>query len=360
MPTRLSFATFASQNGYLAAAQVVTDHLYQKRFVPQKQADLESIGMNFSEQSLTADAGDNKSSTTKACQPIPCKQEGFFTGWLSAFGEYAHEKPLPKVAAFSFAVGGAVAGIDYNCVNDDVIGLGGSYVYTHVSEDADAGDANVNQGFLGLYSTLHAEKWYFDLAVWGGYYHTDNVRNNPFITGSNLTTVSETHGWQAAPHFEIGYNGYFSNVCNVKWFGVAPFVLADWVANWEHGFSEHGVVGLNMRQKGKFCSLFRGETGLRFHEIVKFGWGDLVFVEKGSYAYQKMFRTGTVTASFIGFPGTATYTTLTGAQNLGVVEFSIFLKPVNRKMPYVDFRYQGEFGSKYQSHQGIFEIGKDF
>jgi uncharacterized protein with beta-barrel porin domain len=360
LPTRLSFATFASQNGYLASAQVVTDHLYQKQFAPQKQTGPGVTAMNFSEQDLMADASDKEKTSNKACQPTLCKKEGFLTGWLSAFGEYAHEKPRQTVAAFSFDVGGAVVGIDYNCVNDDVIGIGGSYVYTHVEDGAGAGHANVNQGFLGIYGTLHAEKWHFDLGVWSGYYHTNNVRNNPFITKSILRTVSKTHGWQAAPHIEVGYDGFFSNVCQVKWFGVGPFALADWVATWEHGFSEHGAFGFDVHQKGKFCSLLRAETGLRFHEIVKFGWGHLVFIEKGSYTYQKMFGTGTVTASFVGNPGSHTFSTLKGAQNLGVVEFSISLMPLARNMPHVDFRYQGEFGSKYQSHQGIFEIGKDF
>ena len=162
------------------------------------------------------------------------------------------------------------------------------------------------------------------------------------------------------PHFEVGYDGYFTKACNVKWFGLEPFLLADWVGNWEHGFSEHGVPGLNTNVKGKFCSLLRAESGIRFHEVVKYHWGELVFQEKGSYAYQKMFNTGRVMASFIGLPGTYTYTTLTSAQNLGVVEFSVFLKPSSLNIPYFDFRYQGEFGSKYQSHQGIVEIGKDF
>ncbi len=357
-PTRLAFATFASQNGYLATAQVVTDHLYKKRFSPQKQNNREVAIADLPSQDLMADAADKTNSTTQP--PSLCKQEGYFTGWLAPFGEYAHEKPQPKVPAFSFDVGGVTFGVDYNCVNDGVIGFGGSYVYTHVDEDSDAGHANVNQGFLGLYSNLCADKWYFDLAVWGGYYHTNNTRNNPFVTDSIVTTLSTTHGWQAAPHFEVGYDGYFAKACNVKWFGLEPFLLADWVANWEHAFSEHGEPGLNLHVRGKFCSLLRTETGLRFHEIVKFNWGDLVFQEKGSYAYQKMFHTGTLTSSLIGLPGTFSFTTLTGAQNLGVIEFSVFLKPSSRSVPYFDFRYQGEFGSKYQSHQGIVEIGKDF
>ena len=35
-----------------------------------------------------ADAGDKEKTINKTCPPIQCKQEGFLTGWLSAFGEY--------------------------------------------------------------------------------------------------------------------------------------------------------------------------------------------------------------------------------------------------------------------------------
>ena len=80
------------------------------------------------------------------------------------------KNPQPQVAAFSFNVGGVTFGVDYNCVHNNVVGIAGSYVFTHVDEDADAGYANINQGFLGLYSNLRADEWYFDVAVWGGYY----------------------------------------------------------------------------------------------------------------------------------------------------------------------------------------------
>ena len=115
-----------------------------------------------------------------------------------------------------------------------------------------------------------------------------------------------------------------------------------------------------MAQKGRFCSLFRGETGLRFHQISEQDWGNLVFREKASYAYQKAFKTGNITAFLVGSPGTFTVSTLSGAQNLGVAELSMLFVFNNPNAPYVDFRYQGEFGSKYQSHQGMIEIGKDF
>ena len=121
-----------------------------------------------------------------------------------------------------------------------------------------------------------------------------------------------------------------------------------------------GAKSLNMGQKSRFCSLIRAEGGLRFHEIAQFDWGKLVFREKASYAYQKAFHTGSITAFLVGSPGTFTVSTLAAAQNLGVAEFSMLFLWNNTRAPYLDIRYQGEFGSKYQSHQGIIEIGKAF
>lgn len=363
MPARLGFATFAAQNGFLAASQVITDHLNQKRFARPQRKNGNVAAVDLPAEDVVADASESTSVARGLCwkrnKQKPTCPKGFVTGWMAGFGEYAREKSQQQTPAFTAAVGGAVVGMDYNCINDDVIGIGGSYAYTHVHEKQNMGHATVNQGFLGLYSTLHASKVYFDLGVWGGYYHSDNDRKIVF-SGFDETAKSSTHGWQAAPHFEFGYDGYFSNVCSMNWFGVGPFLLADWVANWEHSFSEHGAQPLNIHQKGRFCSLLRGETGLRLHEIVSCSWGNLVFQEKGSYAYQKMFNTGRITALLIGSPGSFTVNTLTGAQNLGVVEFSMLFKPTNRSIPYVDLRYQGEFGSRYQSHQGILEIGEDF
>jgi hypothetical protein len=136
--------------------------------------------------------------------------------------------------------------------------------------------------------------------------------------------------------------------------------MAEWVANWEHGFREHGSGDLNMGQKGRFCSLFRGETGLRFYKIIEFNVGKLVFREKLSYAYQKAFHTGRLSAFLVGSPGSFTVETLGSAQNLGVAELSMLYAPRNMRAPYVDLRFQGEFGSKYQSYQGMLEVGKSF
>jgi len=352
-PTRNAFATFASQNGYLASSQVFTDHMRRRRFA---SSPLSVSKENIASNDLLADASGKFRRNKKTDKTPP---QGFITGWVSGFGEYAKEKKQQQTPAFSAGLGGAVAAVDYNCVSGNVVGSGAAYVHTHVDEKEGAGHANVDQGYLTVYGTLHATKWYSDLGLWGGYYHADNHRKISF-PGFNATAKSSIHGWQLAPHIEVGYQNVISNPCLAKVFGIDPFLMGDWVANWEHGFREHGASPLNAKQNGRFCSLFRGETGLRFYETVCIDWGQIIFEEKASYAYQKMIGTGVITAFLVGSPGAFTVTTLASAQNLGVAEFSMLFHPNNRKMPYVDLRYQGEFGSHYQSHQGILEIGKVF
>ena len=188
----------------------------------------------------------------------------------------------------------------------------------------------------------------------GGYYHVHNIRNIslPGVIGGKAS--SSTHGWQFTLHLEAGYD-YVDN-----WFCIEPFNMIDLVACWEHGFQEHGAGRLNMGQNNRFCSLLRNELGIRFNETLLYAWGTVTFREKGSYVYQKAFHTGVIRAFLVGSAGSFVVSTLTGAQNLGAVEFETLLVPVNKRRPYGSISYQGEFGSRYQSHQGMVTIGMDF
>ncbi len=343
-PTRNAFSTFASQNAFLAASQTVADHGRQKRYHRQLPSETNIA--------LLADNSDTISY-------FSCAEKSQTTIWIAPFGEYVHQSKQNQAPVFNIGLGGVVAAIEWTGEENNAIGLGGTYVYSKVNEEKNTGSANINQGFVTLYGTVNADRWYFDLGVWGGYYHSGNQRNIAF-PGIDTVASSSINGWQLAPHFETGYDGFWMTNCNVSRFGIEPFVMTDWVANWERGFKETGAGSLNMGQKSRFCSLIRAEGGLRFHEIVQFDWGRLVFREKASYAYQQAFGTGRLTAYLVGSPGNFVVETLTAVQNLGVVEFSMLFISRNTKVPYLDLRFQDEFGSQYQSYQGVIEIGKTF
>jgi uncharacterized protein with beta-barrel porin domain len=380
-PTRNAIFTFAAQTTQLAFGQQVYSHLAQKRWskawysqpmqVSQTmpgQALLSrnqlfsdaSDFMNLSSESLSesSDASDADSAEKENVpEMIGKKEEAHYSSWLGAFGEYTNERSQHQTPSFETGTGGFVLATDYRHIEihpELLLGGGVAYAYTHVHEADGAGHANINQGALMFYGGWMEPQWYINWALWGGYYHAYNVReiNLPGIVGGSA--IASTNGWQLTPHFEVGYD-YEDN-----WFCVEPFDMIDWVACWERGFQEHGAGSLNMGQQGRFCSLLRNELGVRFNETLTYDWGTVTFREKGSYVYQKAFHTGVITAFLVGSAGSFVVSTLTGAQNLGALEFESLFVPTNKKYPYGTISYQGEFGSRYQSHQGMVTIGMNF
>jgi len=396
-PTRNAIFTFAAQTTQLACGQQVYGHLAQKRWSkawhsqPMQTSQTMPAQALLSRNQLFSDASDfinlfseslpesDALSADKESENLPesdasvadsaekknipetmgKKEEAHYSPWLGVFGEYTNERSQHQTPSFETGTGGFVLATDYRHIDIHpalLLGGGMAYAYTHVHEADGAGHANINQAALMFYGAWveSKPKWYVNWALWGGYYHANNVReiNLPGIVGGSA--ISSTNGWQLTPHFEVGYD-YEDN-----WFCVEPFDMIDWVACWERGFQEHGAGSLNMGQKGRFCSLLRNELGVRFNETLTYDWGTVTFREKGSYVYQKAFNTGVITAFLVGSAGSFVVSTLTGAQNLGAVEFESLFVPANKKYPYGTISYQGEFGSRYQSHQGMVTIGMDF
>ncbi len=353
IPTRNAIPTFAAQTTQISFGKLVNDHLGHNRIAHQEISQSNPLALAHwqrNQTGLVADARDNLSGSQ-----TPCKKETNFSPWIGGFGEYAKEKEQNQTPGFETGSWGLVAGFDGSGGDDPwlLIGGGGAYAQTHVHEANGAGHAHVEQGALAFYGMCIPSEWYFDFGLWGGLYRTHNDRNISFPDISG-TAVSDTHGWQLTPHFEIGYD--YVN----KWFSIEPFAMIDWVICWEKGFEEFGAGLLNMGQEDRSCSLLRNELGFRFNEVLSYCWGSLVLREKGAYAYQKAFNTGPINAYVIGLPGSFSVTTFTGAQNLAVGEFEAVFLPIANKYPYASFSYQGEFGSKYQSHQGKITLGLNF
>lgn len=284
IPTRNAIGTYASQTTYMAMGQVIWDHIGQNRMngsqIPLQQsqiADASSvIVLNEQPNSLYCSCPDYNSSI-----------------WLSGLGEYTREKSQQQTPAFHTATGGAIAAYEYekslSCPVSFTIGAAAGYAYTHVHEDDNAGHANVQQGSLFLYSSsIFDNNVYIDFAVAGGYYYIDNTRKISLAGIPSAKATSRHHGWQAAPHLEIGWDRVFE--CISTDFAIEPFAMADWVNCWEDSFREKGAGILNAGIKGRTGSLFRAESGLRFNETFYYCCGTLNLREKISYAYQKNLR----------------------------------------------------------------------
>jgi len=351
-PTRNAFLTFSAQTAQISLSRLLNDHFGQQRLRHHKIVPATTIASRIASDELVAQS-DEITVHQKPSSAPRCLAKKPYSFWMGAFGEFAHDKPEHQTPVFNTGSGGAIAAFDYSDDNYNLFGSGITYAHTHIYEKEGAGHGNVDQGALFVYGAFSHANWYFDTALWGGYYHAKNVRNISF-PGFSGQTDCKTHGWQFTPHLEVGYSHW------INWLCIEPFAMADYVSCWEDHAHETGAYPLNFGQKGKYCSLLRGEGGVRFEQILTYCWGTVTFVEKGSYAYQKAFHTGRINAFLIGYPGSFTVTTLTTAQNMGVGELEILFAPAHTCYSEISFSYHTELGTRYQTHQAMAKIGWDF
>lgn len=362
-PLRNTFGSFASQINQVALGRLVNNHLITHRLNDGKleyfassesdlgafdDAELMAVNDDVAFSLFTSKASIKSKKAVKENAKIPK-----INFWMAGFGEFFHDKPKHQTPDFNNISGGFVTACDYKVADKYPIGGGFAYAHSSITQDDNFGYATVNQESLFTYGSFNVKDFYFDAALWGGYYQLKNVRKISF-TGYSDRAHSNTHGWQLTPHLEFGYNYW------LKWLNINPFTMADSVNNWESGFREHGATDLNMGQKGRYCTLLRSETGLRFQEILTYGWGIITFLEKASYAYQKTFGTGSINGFLVGSSGSFAVTTLTTAQNLGIAEVEARFNPNDIKYPYGSVGVHVEAGSSYQSYQAMAEIGWKF
>jgi uncharacterized protein with beta-barrel porin domain len=234
------------------------------------------------------------------------------------------------------------------------VGGGISHLFTHIRENQSQGHSNMNQEGAFAYSSWDHQRFYVDLLVMGGGVQIDQVRHIT-MTGFSFRSSSNPKGWQFLPHLEVGFKESVP-----RQFDYNLFVMLDWANAWQKSYKEKGNSPFNAAQKSHYGSLLRTEAGLRFYETLFFQSWNFTIQEKISYVNTQSFNAGKVNAFLVGSPGSFTVETLSSAQNLGVAQLALSFDPLNACYPISTLFYQGEFGSKYQSHQVNIELAWRF
>ncbi len=357
-PTRNGLSFFTASNNVFYLNHALSNHLQNAHHFRNRETASQALAMG--EQSLGFN--DELTASIAMMRPRPksaqnikqCSKDRPYTIWGDVIGAFAHQKSQHQTVGFNPNTGAVVVGFDATLNDTTWVGGGAAYSYTHIHEHQHAGHSNINQEYLFAYTTYAPSKFYLDAALWTGFFQTSQVRHIR-MTGFEFNAKSDPHGWQLAPHLELGYNAIDKNKLVID-----PFLMLDWVASWQNSFREKGGSPFNVHQKHHFGSLLRAELGVRFFETVCFNKWNLVLEEKGAYARREPFKTGAVTSTLIGAPGSFTVETLSTGQNLAVLELGATFEPKDQSYPYGTIDYQAELNGNYQSHQVTFEIAWNF
>jgi outer membrane autotransporter protein len=341
-PTRNALPMIAADNNLFFLNQSFSRHTQDTRRIRQDREHkrLARAQMaQFDEHELTASLAPTMTRAQSEESPS-CLL------WGEVLGMAAYQKAQHQTPAFRPVSGGIILGLEGELAKQGYLGGGAAYTYTHIHDKQGAGHNTINQEYLFLYGLWSTPSVYLDVALWGGMLQSENVRKI-HIPGFEYRSRSHLHGWQLSPHAELGYD------CGMwkRLFVLEPFVMFDWINNWQHHYRERGNGPFNMRQKSHSSSFLRSELGMRFYETIHFDTWRLILQEMVGYVNKKPFQVGSVTAALVGAPGSFTVDTLTTTQNLASVAMQLLFAPIRACYPSGAVAYQGEFGSRYQAHQ---------
>lgn len=327
-PSRNGNGTYITQMNAFSASSALTGHI---KSVREQESDVIAFLADASNKTMAPD------------------KKGKFSGWVTGFGEIAHQSGTSQTPSFGYGTGALLVGFDYK----DMCGIALGYGYTHFNEAHHAGHGNINDYLIALYGNIFIGDLYFSPTFWGSFSQTHNVRNVSF-TGFSEIAKANIYAWQINPHIEIGYDIPVSKI------EITPFTSLDWPISWQRGYTETGAAPFNTSQPATTSSMVRSETGLRFLERWNYSWGAFLLKEKASYAFEKPFGTSNITAAFVGTPGAFTVTALTQNLNLGVVAIDL-IAIIGKKAPVsVSLGYEGEFGANYCGNQLMLTLRKTF
>jgi len=255
----------------------------------------------------------------------PC---GCASLWVTPFGNYSYTKGAP---AYSNKIGGVVLGGDFNDI------LGGGVAFAENRVDYRHGHANITQESAVLYTSFDRSCFCVNAALWAGLFQTSLARHSLL----DITSRAHVHGWNVCPHLEVSAPLGF----------VDPFIALDWAYNRQSHYREHGGSGFNIRLQNQSLSIFRTEVGCRLRTHYQCLFGQFVFEEKLSYVNRTPTSTAKRRASFVGSASSFDVTTLNSSgQNLGSAEIHVAFTPEVAPNFCSSLDYQGEWGSRFQSH----------
>ncbi len=275
------------------------------------------------------------------------------TIWSAPFGSYVHIKENGKIPDYKNQIAGVLVAYDHMDTNY-LVGGGLGYAFNYITYGRGLGHGKMQEEVAVFYGSYFSKHFNLLGALWGGYYQFWNTRR----TMSLITSKGKTHGWLLEP--EVIMVSPWA-IDDEEHYLVEPLVGFRWVNSWEHGFTERGASGLNLRIRHQHYSILESEIGVRFYERLVYQWGHVCFNEKISYVNQTAFNNSIITGAFVaatsGFPLAVTSNK---NENLAAFELMTTFNPKDKSYPYGGITMEVKANRTYQTYYANFFLGYEF
>jgi outer membrane autotransporter protein len=333
-PSRLSFATYASQLGAISVNGILSNRMGARRMIPSYNA-------------LCCEMDSQR----PECCCVPTRDYAY-TAWIEEFGNWSHQDAQEQNPAFRAFTGGTILGFDLGNARDASAGVVVGFVSSSIHDATSFGSQDVNNYLWGAYASVDAQEIFFEGALWTGYNRVFTRRDISF-TDYYQTSKSEFNAWQLSPHFKLGMDIDVDSYLTLQ-----PFVAVDWPIFFQEKYQEHGAGIFSMKIKNRTSSFCQVLVGCQALEVWDFGCFTITMQESLEYIHRVPFRTGHVNATIIGAPTSFTTVSFTEDQNLigGSLDFVLKTQWNN----FVNLNVSGEGGSGYAAFEAFGGVGFEF
>jgi hypothetical protein len=341
--------------------QLAASSALENRFIEQNKVWKKRPGQTDVAQNASANSHELLASNSNDFVSLSKNLNGTFSSsdqtknsiWIAPFGDLLQLKGEGSFPRIRNTIGGILLAYDRQGEHF-LLGSALGYAFNYLHYANKQGHGKIHEEMASVYGSYYSDHFWLGAAIWGGYYHFTNLRH----ASSMITSRGKMHGWVLAPHVEVATPWAMDrqSLCFVE-----PFISLDWIKDWQHGFTESGSSGFNLKMKSLHGSLLQSEAGLRFYERFIYGWGDFLLEEKISYVNQHPFFDKKVTTTFVssavGFPIAIGSTQV---ENLGCLGLMATFEPIKKSYPFGGVETQVTLNGSYQSYFISFFTGWNF
>ncbi|MDR3491142.1 MAG: autotransporter outer membrane beta-barrel domain-containing protein [Gammaproteobacteria bacterium] len=177
-----------------------------------------------------------------------------FASWANLSGEQGDQTVGIKHIGFYYQTGVLTAGLDCQVLPNVKMGAAAAYVRDHIGWNISAGNANMNNAKLGIYSIYSVSDYFFNTAITGGYGWSSAQRNLNFA-GDGIAVLSglvtdTLNVYRNASSHQTGQNLglYLSNGKNFQFneWNLMPTAQVSYFYSRQDAFNESGADDLNL------------------------------------------------------------------------------------------------------------------
>jgi uncharacterized protein with beta-barrel porin domain len=256
--------------------------------------------------------------------------------WVNPFGVFYGDRSRGDHLGFQSDVAGVQFGVDTQCDENCILGIGGGYDQMHISTAGPYSVGDTETFRVGPYLTWYNGEWYLDSSLTGGF-HSNDLARHVDVDNEAYSARGIYHANDLSMYLGGGRDIRAAD-CTVS-----PLASLQWIGYRQKGFTESGADGANLVVDPLDAQSLRSRLGGQVMRV--YCWHDAKIVPEVFCGWaHECLANDNLEARFLG--GVAPFSTDRGGifRDSGYYGITLTAIPARDRASFFA-RYNGEYSS---------------